>query len=499
MPLSRSARSIRLLLIGLFTILVAAFPIGNTAQILSTPDRGSEVEQRIRHLQKALLPLVSIEGKAPETAKLADRMSELHVPGVSVAVIRNGSIDWARGFGVTKVGGAPVTPRTLFQAASISKPVAAMAVLSLVESGELDLDVDANRYLKSWQIPANEFTGQSAVTLRRLLSHTAGMTVHGFAGYASGAPTPSLLQVLNGENPANSPPIVVDTIPGKIRRYSGGGYVVIQQLLEDATGQSFPKLMKEIVLGPIGMTDSTYEQPLPSVLLQEAAMPHGPSGAAINGGPHTYPEMAAAGLWTTPTDLALFAIDLQSSLSNKPKHLLSSEMAREMLAGDEYGLGIGIGGSKQRPFFSHGGSNVGFRCNLIAYNAGDGIVVMTNSDTGGPLATEILYTIAHEYGWPDFKPTERTLIALTQKELERFVGAYQMAPQRNILITAEGNQLTVQAPGQGKVPLFAESETKFFLKVIDAEIEFLVDDTGVVSHLVLHQNGESRKLPRVGK
>ncbi len=215
-------------------------------------DTHTTIEQRI---QDSLLPPVLINGRSlsSQTRKLADRMQELHVPGASVAVIHQGKIERAQGFGVTKAGGAAVTSETLFQAASISKPVTAMAVLRLVESGKLNLDHDVNEYLKTWKVPENEFTDKKKVTLRELLSHTAGTTVHGFGGYASGEQLPTLVQVLNGEKPANSPPIRVDVEPATIWRYSGGGYVITQQLLEDVAGKPFPQIMHELVLDPIGM------------------------------------------------------------------------------------------------------------------------------------------------------------------------------------------------------------------------------------------------------
>src|ERR1022692_335405 len=266
------------------------FP-ARAAAILSTISLGVltaqaplELEQRIQHIQEAILPPVITKGKPPATTKLADRMAALHVPGVSIAVIHDGKVEWARGFGVTRVGGPAVSPDTLFQAASISKPVTAMAVLHLAESGKLDLDADVNQYLKTWKVPAKTFTERTKVTLRELITHTAGMTVHGFPGYAFDSALPTLVQVLNGEKPANTPAILVDTIPGTNWRYSGGGFVVTQLLLEDVTGQPFPKLMHDIVLGPMGMTRSTYEQPLPQSRMAEAAMPYRQDGQAVPGG-----------------------------------------------------------------------------------------------------------------------------------------------------------------------------------------------------------------------
>ena len=291
----------------------------------------STVEQRIERIQNGLLPAVLVKGDPVTTTKLADRMAALHVPGVSIAVIHDGKIEWARGFGVTRVGGPPVTPETLFQAASISKPVAAMAVLRLVEAGKIGLDTDVNQYLKTWKMPENSFTAKTKVTVRELLTHTAGLTVHGFAGYAFGAPVPTLVEVLNGEKPANSAPIRVDTLPGTIWRYSGGGYVVAQELVQDVTGEPFPKVMHDTVLAPIGMTKSTYEQPLPKSRMDEVATPYRGDGQPVPGGPHVYPEMAPAGLWTTPSDLARYAIEVQKSLAGKANHVLSAAMVRQML------------------------------------------------------------------------------------------------------------------------------------------------------------------------
>jgi len=458
----------------------------------------SAVEQRIQRIQDGLLPTVIVKGEPPSATKLADRMAALHVPGVSIAVIHDGKIEWARGFGVAAIGGPPVTAGTLFQAASISKPVTAMAVLRLVQEGKLSLDADVNQYLKTWKVPANSFTEKTKVTIRELLTHTAGLTVHGFPGYASGAPLPTLVQILNGEKPANSAPIRVDTEPGTNWRYSGGGYVVLQQLLQDVTGQPFPKLMHDTVLAPIGMTKSTYEQPLPAARMSEVATPYRQEGQPVPGGPHVYPEMAPAGLWTTPSDLARYAIEVQNSLAGASNRVLSAAMVRQMLTPglNHQGLGPGTGGSAEHPYFTHGGANEGYRCNLVAYNNGDGVVIMTNGDNGGQLASEIQRSVAHEYNWPDFQPAERTITSVDPKTLDRYPGAYQ-APFGLFTITREGDQLFAQLGGQNKLPIFPEGERKFFAKVVDAEITFDVDPQGKATQLTLHQNGTDQTAKRL--
>jgi CubicO group peptidase (beta-lactamase class C family) len=458
-----------------------------------------DVEQRIRHIQDAIQPAVITKGEPTVTTKLADRMAALHVPGVSIAVIHYGKIEWARGFGVTRLGGPAVTPDTLFQAASISKPVTAMAVLHLVESGKLNLDADVNQYLKTWKVPANTFTEKTKVTLRELLSHTAGMTVHGFPGYASGSPLPTLVQVLNGEKPANTPAIIVDATPGTNWRYSGGGFVVTQLLLQDVTGQPFPKLLHDTVLAPVGMTRSTYEQPLPQNRMAEAAMAYRRDGEPVPGGPHVYPEMAPAGLWTTPSDLARYAIEIQNDLAGKPNAVLSAAMAREMLKPgmDQWGIGIGTGGGAAHPYFTHGGANEGFQCNLVAYNNGHGAAIMTNSDSGGQLASEILRTIAHEYGWPDFQPSERTIMKADPKILDGYVGNYRLNPNAVMTITRDGDQMYTQLTGQPKFEIFPKGEREFFLKVVDAQLTFDVDADGRATQVSLLQNGMKQTAARL--
>jgi CubicO group peptidase (beta-lactamase class C family) len=448
-----------------------------------------------------LLPPTVTQGEKPATTKLTDRMAALHVPGVSIAVIHDGKIEWAKGYGVVSMGGAMVTPETLFQAASISKPVTAMAVLHLVQTGKLNLDNDVNQYLKSWKVPTNSFTGKTKITLRELLSHTAGMTVHGFPGYASEAPVPTLVQVLNGEKPANSPAIYVDIAPGSEWRYSGGGFVVTQQLVLDVTGKPFPGFMKETVLGPAAMTHSTYEQPLPKSRMGEAATPYHADGKPTPGGPHVYPEMSAAGLWTTPSDLAHFAIELQNALMGKSA-VLSAATAGEMLTvvKDHYGLGIAVGGGTAHPYFEHSGSNDGFQCELMAYNSGDGIAIMTNGDNGGQLAGEILRTIAYERKWPDFAPRELPNpagISLSAETLQRYAGVYGMGPGVNMIITVENGQLVSQMTRQQKLPLTPMAANIFTPKVVDAQLEFPKDEKGPSSQLVLHQNGRDMTARRL--
>ncbi len=458
-----------------------------------------EVEKHIQNITSNLIPPIVIKGDHT-TQTLADRMKELKVPGVSIAVIHQGKIEWARGFGVRVVNGPPVTPDTLFQAASISKPPSAMAALRLVEQHKLSLDTDINTYLTSWKLPGNPITAGKPVTLRRLITHTAGISVHGFPGYASTANVPTLVQVLNGEKPANTPPIRSESAPGDHWQYSGGGFTIVQQALIDITHEPYPKLLHDSVLAPIGMSHSTYQQPLPVPLRENAATPYAGDGKPIEGGAHTYPEMAAAGLWTTPSDLARYAIEVQQSLQGKANHVLSVEMTRQMLTPGmgNWGLGISVEGSrKDNLYLTHGGANEGFRCLLVAYEtSGDGAIVMTNSDSGDDLNDEIIHAIAAEYGWLDFKPTVRSTVTVDPKILAQYVGTYELSKGFDIAVTMENGQLITQATGQGKVPLYAESETKFFPTLFPADLEFVKDDKGNVTQLILRQGAHEMKAPK---
>jgi CubicO group peptidase (beta-lactamase class C family) len=480
----------------------AAFLIllGSSASSSAQPDSSSAVQTRIQHIENGIVPLVIIKGQAAVKVTLAERMAALHVPGVSIAVIHDGAIAWARGFGVSKVDGDAVTPDTLFQAGSISKPLTALAVLHLVQLGKLDLDTDVNRYLKTWKLPDNNFTEQKKVTLRELLSHTAGMTVHGFPGYASGAPVPTLVQVLNGEPPANTPAIRVDTVPGTLWRYSGGGYVVMQQVLGDLTGEPFPKLMHDVVLAPAGMAHSTYEQPLPAGRLAQAATPYDQNGKPIEGGAHTYPEMAPAGLWTTPSDLARYAIEVQNSLAGKSNRVLSKSMTAEMLKPGglgNYGLGPHLGGDAANPYFDHGGADAGFLSNLFAYNHGDGVVIMTNSYSGGQLADELLRTIAHEYGWPDFQPTERTIVAMNTDVLNGYIGHYQVGRYRTMDITRNADGLVAQSQGQKPRQIFPANDRDWFFSDTNAQMSFDLDANRRATSVINHQNGVDTQAKRI--
>ena len=341
-------------------------------------------------------------------------MEQFRVPGVSVAVIRDFKVDWAKGYGTADVeSGTRVDVDTLFQAASISKPVAAMAAVRAVQDGRFGLDQDVNTILKSWKLPDSEFTRGHPVTPRALMSHTSGLgDGFGFPGYHPSAQRPTLVDILNGSTPSNVGPVLMERAPFTAEKYSGGGVTLMQLAMTDALGRPFAEIVQSLVLGPIAMTNSAYEQPLSAERDRHAARAHSGRGLAMDTKWHVYPELAAAGLWTTPTDLAKFAIEIQLTALGRSTRVLTRTSVLEMLTpvgvGD-FAVGLAIAKRGQGWYFAHGGSNWGFQCDVLAHRVkGYGVAIMTNGDAGRPVINEIEARVAAAYGWDSLdKPVLR--------------------------------------------------------------------------------------------
>jgi CubicO group peptidase (beta-lactamase class C family) len=437
---------------------------------------------------------------------ILDRMGELHIPGVSLAVVEHGEVVEQAAYG-TKTAGedAPVLESTRFQACSISKPVTSLGMLRLVEQGRLDLDADVNDTLRAWRIPANG-GWQPRITLRHLASHSAGLTAHGFPGYRRGVTLPTLPQVLAGVIPANTEGVRVDIVPGVQFRYSGGGTTVMQLLLEEVTGRPIADLLRELVLDPLGMTNSGYEQPLPEALHPQAATAHDADGRPVPGGWHVYPEQSAAGLWTTPGDLCRFAIGVQRAAAGADDAIVSRETAAAMLSpqsppsaraeriGGLNAVGIGpfvksVDG--RTSYFGHSGGNEGFRCHLLAHrDDGYAACVMTNSDAGSPLVIEAFDAIAASGGWSGYATEPLDALPPRGHALDPFLGRFTSEGGLQVKVTRSGSRLDVTFDGQPTAPFIALDATTIASQVLDTTIT--LDD----GNLVVKQSSVETTLKR---
>jgi CubicO group peptidase (beta-lactamase class C family) len=389
-------------------------------------------------------------------------MRHYQVPGVSIAVADGGRLAWARGFGVRRQG-APeaVTPDTPFEAASISKVLAATLVLRLVDQGRLDLDADVNRYLRSWRVPRTRLTAREKVTLRRILSHSSGLDGHSVREYPVAGPLPTLPQVLEGRPPSRTPAVKVISVPGTKSAYSGSGLTVAQLLLTEVSGKSFETLAREQVLGPVGMDDSAFEQPIPPALRARASAAHDVSGRPID--PVVYVDLAAAGLWSTPRDLLRWAMAIDASRAGRPGErppLLSQARATEMLKVQKgsFGLGPYLEGEGAAFSFSHAGWNDGFHSRVIYFPAtGQGAAVMVNGAGGRPLVTEILQAIAAEYRWPaPMAPREIEVVRGGRPDPRvpspsALAGTYASPPPlvAEVTVVRDGDRLFAESPQLG--------------------------------------------------
>ena len=449
-------------------ILVTLLPFIFEAGVVQVSSQ-SNLDLRIDHVENGLLPPVLYKGQ--KAWNIRERMRFYGIPGVSVAVFANHEVQWAKGYGVmdneTK---EPVTDKTLFLAGSISKPVAVMAGLRLVQEGKLSLDADINGALTSWKVPENAFTSKQPVTLAQIMSHTAGLTVSGFAGYAPGEPLPTLVQILDGAPPANSDPIVAEFVPGSKWRYSGGGLTVMQQALIDVEKKPFPEILREKVLDPIGMTNSSFEQTMAPDRLKLAASGHKGGGNVIDGKRYIYPEMAAAGLWTTPSDLAKFAIEVDRSALGESNKVLSKEMARRMVTSYrkltptiDMALGLFLIRRGSAVYFTYDGQDEGFIASLVAArDRGCGVVVMTNSDGRSlPLINEITMSVAKEYGWPGYAPDPYEIITLDTKALTPFTGRYRLDSDSTLSVSLVGGRLMGKQTSEPAFDLLPISKTEF--------------------------------------
>jgi CubicO group peptidase (beta-lactamase class C family) len=334
---------------------------------------------------------------------LIERMKECHTSAVSIAVIENYEIHEAAAYGVKRRATTEkVTEDTLFQAGSISKPVFAAAIMRLVERGILDLDTDISEYLICYEVPTYD-NQKHKITLRQILSHHAGFNLHGFVGYQHRQKIPTVEQILNGAFPSNNLKLRLIKNPETGFQYSGGGYVLAQKIVTDVCKQDFCGLMNDLVFSPLFMTRSTYAQPLPKEKFNEIALGYFQYNLQVPGGYNINPELSAAGLWSTPSDLARFGIEIMNVLKSDSKYVdknTAELMTTKAYDNSPYGLGFAVNQCEKGTIFGHGGHNIGYCSNMVfCPDDGSGIVVMQNSDIGISICNEVTNAFKEIYGW----------------------------------------------------------------------------------------------------
>ena len=440
-----------------------------------------ELEARIARIENGLQPAVQIEGRDAPVFSISERLEFHGINGLSVAVVADGELDWAKGYGFADVARrAEVDADTLFLAGSISKPVAALRGLQLAESGAVDLDADVNGYLRRWRIPDSEFTANEKVTLRRILNHTAGLTVWGFPGYDPGDRVPSPIEVLDGKG--NTDPVVVYKTPGESWMYSGGGYTVMQVMIEDVTEQDFVTTMNEHVLDPLGMRSSTFSNPPPEELQPRRATGYRANGDAVEGGYPIYPEMAAAGLWTTPSELVKYAVEVQAIANGKEDGVLTRETVAAMLRPglNNHGLGPVV----NEHTFGHGGADEGFRATLTAWLGSEhAAVVMVNSDVSA-IVPEVMLSIAAEYELPGVEPIVKVVVPMSEAERRKFVGRYVMEDAGEVIVSIDGEGLLAASAALGERMLLPEGDARFFDVAVGMPVEFMQEEDRVTGFRV---------------
>jgi len=367
---------------------------------------------------------------------IKDRMAFYHVNGLSIAVIDNYKIVWAKGYGWADTAEKrPVTTSTLFQPASVGKSIHAMATMKLVQDGKLDLNRDINDYLRSWKFPYDTASHGKKITTRELLGHMAGLSVHGFDGYKWGAPLPGIIQILNGQPPANNEAVRSVFEPGKRFEYSGGGYTISGLVDQDITGQPYAKYVARTVFKPLGMKNTFYQSQLAGNGKSNLATAYRYDGHAIGCKYHIYPEEACgAALWSTPTDMAKFLTELQLSLINKSNKILSAASVRQLLTAQSKegnALGFFIEKKGDETYFHHDGLNEGFVADYTAsVKDGKGVVIMANTDLAAyiDITEEITNSVATVYGWKGFyTPVMKREVKVADSVLKTYVGRYKFS------------------------------------------------------------------------
>ncbi len=442
-----------------------------------TTEKGPSLEDEIKTIESQLTKSIQVKDAPIEYFSIEERMAHYKVPGMTMAIVRSGKLQWAKAYGIADIRDSmKVDVNTMFQAGSISKPVAALAALHLMEENKVDLDTDVNKYLTDWKVEENEFTATEKVTLRRLLTHTAGMTVHGFPGYKPIDSFPRITDVLNGKG--NTPRVFVDTIPGSIWRYSGGGYTVMEKVVEDITSEPLEVYMQPHFLMKMNMDRSTFAQPLPVENQLNVSLAYDVNGEVIEGLWSNYPEQAAAGLWTTPSDLAKYYIEIFDILKGKEDGVLSKSTVEMMLTKhkNDWGLGPSLGGEGDGFYFGHGGKNEGFSNDMTGFpKTGDAIIVMTSADLGMGLVREIFRSASEYYNWEIAEPKIVELADSGTVNLDEIIGTYvyeEEVPEIGkyyVYLQKDGDKIMINDPNTGEIERMSAQDALNFIDLDDGD------------------------------
>lgn len=462
------------------SILVSACGETPSPEQQNTAGSVAEDKTTFEILGGMLRPATQVVGQPDQLLAMDARLAHYNTPALSVAVAENGAESWSHCYGDCK------TDIFIFQAASLSKAVAATGIVTYALNEGIDLDADISSMVTSVNLTELNPSGMP-ITLRALLSHTNGAAVSGFPGYGSGETVPSNADLIRGENANTATVMFNPDIAGNFR-YSGGGYQVAQLFIEDHSGRNFADLMAELVLIPVGMTNSSFSQPPSEALMAHGALAraHEGSGEEVAGGWHVYPEQAAAGLWTTPSDYLKFGLALMKSYEGNSDFGVSVAVAKEVLkpVDNEYGLGMGFAERDGKLRIGHSGSNKGFRCFFEGYvREGEGVVVMTNATQGGALAQEYLRGVNTHYGWADPRIKEIDLVPLTDQQLGAFTGSYLAGEGQPALfdVRIEDEGLRGVQTNGNTFKLLPIGETRFVDPDDGTEVEFVMTETGLVA------------------
>ena len=415
----------------------------------------SDAQARKEQVEHGMLPHVVFDGES-KPMSVESRMALYKTPALSVAVVHHGKLDWSAAWGRLQTEGAPADCGSLFQAGSIAKPVTLLAALRLKTAGLIDFDRSIETYLSSYHLPAGRQTDANPVTFRNLLAHTAGLTPGGYAGYARNEPIPTDQQIVRGEAPANSRKVEVLNAPGASLSYSGGGYTVVEIALQDQLHQPFDRIMREWLLAPVGMRQADFTVPLPASSHPYTARGHQIDGTMIPGGWNNYPEQAAAGLWATATDLAIFLVEIHKGYEGT-SNVFTQASIREMLANPiaNHTYGFRLISEGDQVFITHYGGTVGYRAGMtLNVRTGDGAVFLANSDDGANLGEEFFSAVARAYEWPVFREEKVKRLEQPAAVLQSLAGIYVFADQGwKVSVVYERDSLTLVFPKGDRLSL----------------------------------------------